>query len=335
MYESLLENDSEMTLYILAMDNELFSFLQEQNYKGVVAIALDDILNYDNRLPALKKERSFGEFCWTLSSVLTEYVFETFAPDICTYIDSDMYFYSNPSVLLDSFDKSVGIMRHRFPNNRYFRLLEKHSGTYCVEFNSFRNNEIGRRVLSEWKEKCIAHCEAVGTEKGFGDQKYLTDWPQEYPGEIYEYNHSGAGIATWNIKDYSIEDGELMYRGSKCSPIFYHFSGIVYLENGRINTHVGNFSKEVADYFYLPYLRKIEEKRNWLREHNVIDIAVKTKKNDVPDEARKSFTHEMMDYLKKGKIFTIIREVTGRIYTSTYARTHYGTESDYYNISDL
>lgn len=52
-----------------------------------------------DELLALKRERSKAEYCWTCTSVIIEYVLNHFLVQSCTYLDSDLYFYSDPKII--------------------------------------------------------------------------------------------------------------------------------------------------------------------------------------------------------------------------------------------
>ena len=88
-----------------------------------------------------KKDRISAEYCWTCTSSIISYVLKNFNVPDCTYIDSDLIFYSDPSVLISEMNRSkknVLITEHRF--SYLPRLYEiKRAGRFCVQFMTFRN----------------------------------------------------------------------------------------------------------------------------------------------------------------------------------------------------
>ena len=115
MYESLENVSKDFTLYILAMDNQCYEVLIALNKQHLIPIKLADFENEE--LLAIKSQRSVAEYCWTCSSSLIEYILNVFQPDFCTYIDADLYFYSDPSIIIkEMYDNnaSVQIIGHRF-----------------------------------------------------------------------------------------------------------------------------------------------------------------------------------------------------------------------------
>ncbi len=321
LYDSLVESGCDFTLYLLAMDDELNKALREEKLERVTLITLDEVMAFEPELERLKKERKGSAFYWTCSSVLIEYVLSHFSIDRCTYIDSDMYFYSDPSEMAGKCDLSVGVMKHRFPEGRYYRLLEAYSGTYCVEFNTFKNDGHGRKVLSDWKKSCLECCNELGDEKGFGDQKYLDGWDRTYPGKIYVYEDPGAGMATWNIKDYSLRDNRISYRGKEITPIFYHFSGIDYAEDNSVTIVADTADTALVRFLYEPYLEKLEEKRDYIKTKYGIDLRVSKRGGEpaVSEKDRDKFKADIIALVKKAHFIKAFRKISDRKFVSGYS----------------
>ena len=272
LYDSFCECTKDFKLYVLCMDERCYEVLSDINADNMIPIRLEDF--EDDDLLKIKPTRSFGEYCWTCTPSIILYVIEKYNESICTYIDADMYFYSNPQVLIDDMinaGKSVMIVPHRFTKvNKYLEA----NGAYCVEFNTFINQEDSLKVLKQWREDCIECCTANNDGVHFGDQKYLDSWPEKYEC-VYVCPHLGAGVAPWNIQSYRMSDKEwnagVVYnltRKMDVKLIFYHFQNITYLNDNMVN--INTFSNKLfVDYrlvrcLYLEYLSKITEKRKWL-----------------------------------------------------------------------
>ena len=173
MYSSLCEIcGGNFHLYIFAFDDISLSVLRQLNLKNVTVISLQEF--EDEELLKIKPTRSKGEYCWTCSSSTILYCLEHFNLSHCTYVDADLYFYSNPQVLVDEMgDKSVLITLHNYAPE-YDRT--KTSGKYCVQFVTFRNDAEGLKVLKWWRSVCLDWCYARMEDGKFGDQKYLDDF---------------------------------------------------------------------------------------------------------------------------------------------------------------
>lgn len=282
MYNSLVATGCDFRLYILAMNDKCEEVLRALNLERIVVISLSDFL--DDELRRVKKERSRGEFCWTCSSCLIKYLLENNKEmDICTYIDADLYFYNSPQILMDEFinsGKSASVIEHRFDNSRYSRELLINSGRFCVQFNSFRNNAEGLKVLTEWRNQCIEGCSADADGKVFGDQKYQDEWPKKYDC-VHITTHMGAGIAPWNVTQYKyVADKKVRHPQVKedIDLIFYHFHMIKYIDDNTVDINVftrsGHADEKLVYGLYKDYLAKIEEVRKKLTKEYGLSFKV-------------------------------------------------------------
>src|SRR5579872_3374528 len=112
MYRSLEKNCANFHLFVYAFDNDTYDFLKKENYEHLTVISLREF--EDEELLKVKQGRTAAEYCWTCSSATILYSIENFKLDNCTYIDADMYFYSDPKLLIDEMgENSVLITEHR------------------------------------------------------------------------------------------------------------------------------------------------------------------------------------------------------------------------------
>lgn len=232
LYQSLKEQccKDSFKLYILAIDDIAYEWLIEQKYENIVVQSLNDIKSIYPILNQLQKERSRGEFNWTLSSFSIQFFLRKFNLGSVTYLDADLFFYADPKILFDELEnESVIITPHNY-TPEYDKSAT--SGRYCVQFMYFKNDENGNKVLEWWRAACEECCCGTPTNGKFGDQKYLDDWLSRFPGMIHEEKHMGCGIAPWNIQQYNIiETDHKLYVQNKITKvkdllIFYHFHGL-------------------------------------------------------------------------------------------------------------
>ncbi len=258
-------------LYILAMDDKCYEILNNENIQNSIIIGLSDFL--DQELTRIMNERSRAEFCWTCTSYLISYVFDTFHVPACTYLDADLYFFADPSSLIDEMGEcDVQIVEHRFTRKISDRVSEHKSGKYCVEFNTFKNNRKGRELLSWWKSKCIESCSIIDDSKIFGDQKYLADWGTKE--NVAVLKNLGGGIAPWNVGQYRLVRRErdiYLRKGTEIFKlIFYHFHNLNYIDkdNANINVFKRNWSTDskLIEAIYHPYLIELNEIKDRLYE---------------------------------------------------------------------
>ena len=283
LFDSLKENAKDFELYVLCMDDKCYEVLKEIEEERLKPIRLSDVEN--EKMIEAKDNRTVAEYCWTCSSRLVQYILYTYQPECCTYIDADMYFYHDPQILIDEMleaGKSVMMVPHRF-TDRNLHLAEK-VGTYCVEFNTFKNDRAGREVLSHWHDQCLECCSNLGDGIHWGDQKYMDEWPVIYPNNVHVCENLGAGIAPWNIDFYCFFDEKDKTIGVKGDNnvipiVFYHFQSLFYLSEEVINTGIETRIKSVnymmVDRIYRKYLVEIARKKKMLFEKYNIATLIK------------------------------------------------------------
>ena len=260
MYQSLSRHCKDFHLYVFTFDNKTFEVLRKFNLLNTTIISLDQF--EDKELLKVKKERSRVEYLWTCSSSIILYVLKNYKVNSCTYLDADIYFFESPKVLIDEAkENSVIITKHRF-SPRYKSSVKY--GIYCVQFAFFRNNKQGIKVLKWWRNACIDWCYIKKKSGKFGDQKYLDDWPERFKG-IHVLQHLGGGLASWNVQQYDfyIRDTQLFGREKKTKKEFevisYHFHGLKFLNNNKVDLGGYEISENVINTFYKPYLGHLEK----------------------------------------------------------------------------
>lgn len=285
LYKSLEANASNYKLYVLAMSDKCYDVLVDLDYPNLIPIKLSDFEKGNDALLEAKANRPFGRYCWTCGSSLIKYIFETFNPENCTYIDSDMYFYEDPQILLDemlSKKASALVVGHRF--SWYDKDHANITGQYCVEFNPFLNNKESRELLNHWVEQCIECCEPLNDGIHYGDQMYINNWVRDYK-FVVETEQLGAGVAPWNFDQYKMVSHDVTKdkyivkcRGREYPLIFMHFENIVYLSEKQAD--VGALTKWTSDrYFgtilYTDYLRRVNEIKKMLSTKYGIKVLIK------------------------------------------------------------
>lgn len=266
LYESLSKNCKDFHLYIFAFDQHCYDILNKLSLDRATIIALNDL--EDEKLLAVKSSRTPGEYCWTCTPATIAYCIEIYHLDLCTYIDADLLFFADPTILLEELgDKySILITEHRY-TQAYDQTIT--SGKYCVQFISFKNDLSGLTALNWWKNACLDWCFNRVEDNKFGDQKYLDDWPQRFKG-VKELKNLGGGVAPWNVQQYTFEKTDDHIIGKEIashkifSLIFYHFHDFKYGQKNIFllaNTYLLN--KNVTELIYRPYitaLNNVEEK---------------------------------------------------------------------------
>ena len=262
MYNSLKEACPDFQLFIFAFDDKTLTLLAKLKLDKVVLISLAEF--EDPELLNIKPTRTKAEYCWTCSSSTIHYCLNNFDINHCTYIDSDLFFYNDPTVLIDEMgNDDVLIIDHRYTTIYDQSSL---SGKYCVQFMTFKKTGNGLKILNWWREACIKWCYNRREDGKFGDQKYLDDWMTRFEG-VHELQYLGGGVAPWNVQQYDIRNinntliGIEKATGNPFELIFYHFH---HLSNqnfqffNEFNLGPYLLSKSITKYVYIPYIKRLK-----------------------------------------------------------------------------
>jgi hypothetical protein len=223
LYSSLREVAGPFRLWVLCLDDLTFEILRTLLLPQVVPVPLRDLEGADPELFQTKSNRSPIEYYFTCTPSWPLFILRQNADvDSITYLDADLFFFSDPTPIYHEMDRgSVLIVEHRFPHRLEHMKLY---GTYNVGLVSFRRDEKGLKCLESWRERCIEWCYDRAEGGRFADQKYLDDWPTRFPGVVV-LQHKGAGLAPWNLDDYSLSQNEGRVFVDSAPLIFYHFQG--------------------------------------------------------------------------------------------------------------
>jgi hypothetical protein len=139
LFESLKKTNPDFHLYVVAFDDECYSYLNGLQEKELTVISLGEF--EDDKLRQVKSGRTAAEYCWTCTPSIILYCIEMFKLPSCTYVDADMIFYDNPQILFDEFvNDSILISEHRYTrrSRSRFNLSRKRiAQRSSVEFVDF------------------------------------------------------------------------------------------------------------------------------------------------------------------------------------------------------
>lgn len=259
LYDSLCRQSKDFHLYILAFNQRALEILQGLNLPHTSILSLQEF--EDPELLEVKPGRSIAEYSWTCSSSLIFYCLKRFHLPSCTYLDADIFFFNDPQVLIDELGtSSISLTEHRYtPENDRTET----SGRFCVQFMTFKDTDEGFSALRWWRERCLEWCFARLEDGKMGDQKYLDDWPSRFPG-VHILRHLGAGLAPWNIQQYSVQcSNPLLMRenssGLTFPPVFYHFHQMRIYPQDTADLGAYRLKSEDLENFYRPYLRVLKQ----------------------------------------------------------------------------
>lgn len=282
LYESLVRHCDDFTLHVLCLDRATFDVLAALHFKYMELISIEDLERPDAELRQARRDRSLVEFYFTCKPVLLNYLFDR-NPQAgrISYLDSDLYFYSDPGLVEDDLAGcSVALSPHRF-STRHIAL--KGRGEFNAGWLSVGADDEGRRFVQWWRARCVEWCRLVLEETRFGDQKYLDQVPLLFPNTSIVSN-PGVNLAPWNIGDVSVEVSNQRVEIAGRPLIFFHFHStrriLFNLYDSGLYEYGVKLTPAIRNGIYRPYLaelaaceRKILALPNWLRSLLIEDRA--------------------------------------------------------------
>jgi hypothetical protein len=246
LFHSLEKFAGSFKLWVVCVDDKAFEVLKKLNLPNLEPIHVIEVEN--EHLLKVKAQRSAGEYCWSLTPFIPDYIF-SLNDEISrlTYLDADMWLLNDPSPIFLEYEdsgKAILITEHAYaPQYDYSNIY----GRFCVQLLVFKRGE-SSEVLKWWGEQCIESCSSVPTEGGFGDQKYLDQWPILFANKVHILSKPQYMQAPWN---------SIYYPHSQA--IFYHFHGLRILNRKQCSRNAFYFIPEVVmQFLYAPYLASLK-----------------------------------------------------------------------------
>lgn len=259
LHGSLARHCRDFRLFILCLDGPTFDALSALALPHVELLLVGMLEDWDRDLRAARSNRTATEYYFTCKPVLLRYVFANFgAVDRLTYLDSDLYFFSDPgAVEQDVAASAVALTPHRFPPRLAFM---KRSGEFNAGWVGVSAAPEGQRFLAWWRARCIEWCRVVFEETRFGDQKYLDQVPGLFR-DVASISHPGVNAAPWNIDGLRIEESADGVRIEGSPLVVFHFHGmkpiVLRLYDSGLYTYGARFTPAVRNGIYGPYVREL------------------------------------------------------------------------------
>ncbi len=260
LYESLARHCRSFRLWVLCMDQKAYDVLGGMCLADMELIRLEDFEHKDDMLRQAKKDRSRIEYYFTCTPSLLLFIFERFPEvELLTYIDADLYFFTDPlSLYKEISGKSIAIIEHRYSVRDRKNAA---AGIYNVGWLSFRHDQNAVDCLGWWRRRCNEWCFDRPQAGRFADQKYLDDWPQRF-NNVVVVKDKGANLAVWNIGNYKIyKDAGGLLRVDGHPLVFFHFHGLRHIAGRIYDTGLGFYnaglSQAARRFIYEPYLKTL------------------------------------------------------------------------------
>jgi hypothetical protein len=243
LHRSMERHIPSFRLWVVCVDEDAHRMLSDLQLPSVSALALGDLAPPELR--AVKGTRTRGEYCWTATPFAPRFVFEA-DPAVArvTYLDADLWFRQAPTEVFRAFEasgKQVLITEHAYAPEYDQSAI---AGHFCVQFMTF-NRDASEPVRKWWEERCIEWCFSRYEDGKFGDQKYLDNWPEMFPGHVHVHTDKLSFLAPWNAT--SIPYGRA---------VVFHFHGLKVFKGYKVlRNGVGyRIPRVVSEQIYDPYL---------------------------------------------------------------------------------
>lgn len=271
LHDSLMAHALPFHLWVLCMDDLVEKQLKLISLPNVTLIPLKEIETEE--LLAVKPGRNQSEYCWTLTPFTFNAVFDRDnRVERVTYLDADVFFFSNPQILLRELDgtgKHVLITEHAFaPQYSYGLPL---SGRFCVQFMTARSTAEAKGVMRWWQDKCLEWCFDRLEGGKFGDQKYLDCWPELFSKEVHIVQQVEKTLAPWNVLFFEKKIGTI-------NPVFYHFQALRIISPNKVRLWLDYKVGRQGFYLYSHYLENVKKQISNLKKYGIITPCVEQKR---------------------------------------------------------
>ena len=256
LLNSLERHSADFQLIVYCFDQASHALLIGLGRPNLVPLLMEAI--EDDELVRVKKARSIVEYFWTCTPIIILDAIRRFHLDSCTYLDSDLFIFSDPERIFKEIgDSSVGITPHGY-SEKYQGL--RSSGIYNVQFVFFRNSASGMKALEWWRNACLEWCFARVEDGKFGDQLYLDDWPERFEG-VHVVSDHGSFLGPWNIQRFELNtdsDGVWAHEGTDAVRVVsYHFHSMQIVGEKRVLASHFELSQDALQFLYQPYIAEI------------------------------------------------------------------------------
>lgn len=270
MYHSLARYCPDLCYWVLCFDDLASDVLNALALPGICPVNIREFEKENPHLKTIWSERTRFEYFFTCKHLLPKRVMERELAEgeRVTYLDADMFFYSNPEQLFDEMgENSVMLVPHRFPDDR---IAGEIHGRYNAGYISMRNDSRGRACMQWWADRCIEWCFEKVEEKRFADQKYL-QYLETISEGVCAIQAPGGGLAPWNLARHRITwDGREVLVDEK-PLIFFHFHGLTILKSHFVNTGLPSYGVAlepvVRRHIFRPYLNAVTAAERQLKRY--------------------------------------------------------------------
>ncbi|MFC2152106.1 glycosyltransferase [Bacteroidota bacterium] len=271
LYNSIKRFHEDFVFFVLAFDEKTFEYLSKLKYDNLIPISVTDYNNYFNTNPDKYDDRK--QYYFSATPNICIYLFKQF-PDIDSllYLDADVYIFSSLNPLYDEVENaSIAYCPHR--THPMFNKLAKNHGKYNVGVNFFKNTEIAKTCLLDWKSDCENWYKGMPGYhlQYFSDQIFLDKWENKYSG-INIIQNIGVNAAPWNAVNYIFSENNGDFYVNDKPLVIYHFSSVKKISNKKWNCNTIYYFASIKNTLRKIYKIYIEEIESYGISNDKIEI---------------------------------------------------------------
>jgi len=228
---SLREHLPGSVLWVLCLDRAVEVALGELDLPGVRTVSLASIETAE--LLQARSNRSWGEYCWTLTPHLLRAALGFDGVARVTYLDADLLFLGDPMELIGEMEQSGKLVLITPHDYGFGYGRPELFGTYCVQFLTVTKRDEAVALLDRWGAQCREWCYAQKGGKGYGDQKYLDEWPVGFAEIVHVLRARSLAHGPWrhSLNPFS-------RRGTE-RHVFHHFHQLRVFDGGWVRLFRG------------------------------------------------------------------------------------------------
>lgn len=274
LYRSMEQHCRPFVLWVLCLDELTWSALSKLGLEHVRLITLTELELADPELQSAKGNRSAVEYYWTCGPAILQYLVSRHSEiSMITYLDADLFFFHSPVPIYEELGtNSILIIEHR----HHFRESgdQRKYHRFNVGLLVFRRSPTGLACLARWRQQCLAWCYDRQEGDQYGDQGYLTEWPDLYPDTVV-LQHRGGGVAPWNLLNHPVSRRHgNVFIGTQ-PLIFYHFSGLRRIRSWLYEMHAWRFHRrplnsQLRRWVYGVYVQDLNKAERLLCQAGVV-----------------------------------------------------------------
>jgi hypothetical protein len=259
LHHSLMRHGGQFELHVLCLDEATLRALSALALPNTEIVGIGELERWDPELRAARAGRTPPEYYFTCKPVLLAYLLERHPDaDRITYLDSDLYFFSDAATAERALRGSpVALSPHRFGANSAHR---KRFGEFNAGWISIDSGAQARRFVAWWRERCLEWCRLVVEETRFGDQKYLDRVPALFP-DAKVVHHPGINAGPWNLDPRAVRlsAGRVLMADEPL--VVFHFHGMRRMLFGWYDCGLYEYGLELTPAIktgiYRPYVAEI------------------------------------------------------------------------------